>query len=113
MTENEYEALLKAVKRIERKLDIVIRAIYEHDEGITDDYGRTQRSIEAGRRSEDPTRPGDILGLTTDIKPDSGGQTNPPRDNGKVEGERSIPRDGSKNQNVPRKNGRKKHWKDR
>ena len=55
------EALIKVLTRIERKLDTVIRAIYEHDEDIYDEYGRSQRSIETGRREGDTDEAGGVL----------------------------------------------------
>ena len=62
MTERDMEALLQAVKRVERKLDIVIRAIYEHDEDIHDEYGRSQRTIDAGLTRAAREMDGGILG---------------------------------------------------
>lgn len=55
------DTLLQAIKRVEKKLDIVIRAIYEHDEGIQDEYGRSQRSIEAGHRDDRESENGKVL----------------------------------------------------
>lgn len=62
MTEINMETLLQAVKRVERKLDIVIRAIYEHDEDIHDEYGRSQRTIDAGLARAAEEVDGGILG---------------------------------------------------
>jgi len=110
MTEIEYEALLKAVKRIERKLDIVIRAIYEHDEDIQDEYGRSQRSIDAGHKQEEALGSREVLGSLRD-EPASTKSTNPSRDHGEVQREKPIPRGHSKGKNVPRKDGREKSWR--
>ena len=52
MEQSEKDALLQAIKRVEKKLDIVIRAIYEHDQDIQDEYGRSQRTIDEGRRED-------------------------------------------------------------
>lgn len=113
MKENEYEELLKAVRRIERKLDIVIRAIYEHDEGITDDYGRSQRSIDAGRQQQESIGDGELLGdVPRGDEPNLKESTNPPRSHGEVQREEPIPGGRSENKNIPRKNGRK-HWKNK
>lgn len=121
----EMETLLQAIKRVERKLDIVIRAIYEHDEDIQDDYGRSQRSIEAGRREDTGNGAGGVLGDTNESSlrecnvPDvqreeprapianrsSKREANPPRDHGKVQREEPISRSHGTNQNVPRKDG--------
>jgi len=69
MDKSEMETLLQAIKRVERKLDTVIRAIYEHDEDIQDEYGRSQRSIDAGRRSEAEDQAGDLLGEYNESRP--------------------------------------------
>lgn len=61
MEKSERESLLEELKRIERKLDIVIRAIYEHDEDIQDECGRSKRSIEAGRRDDRESEYGEVL----------------------------------------------------
>ena len=62
MDRSEMDTLLQAIKRVERKLDTVIRAIYEHDEDIQDEYGRSQRTIDAGRSREAEREAGDLLG---------------------------------------------------
>lgn len=117
----EMEALIKVLTRIERKLDTVIRAMYEHDEDIQDDYGRTQRSIEARRREEAKDQAGGVLGECDESSPPREeprapitnrspiGEANPPRDNGEVQRQESIPRGNGKNKNVPRENGVHKH----
>jgi vacuolar-type H+-ATPase subunit H len=124
------ESLLQAIKRVERKLDTVIRAIYEHDEDIQDEYGRSQRTIDAGHRDKAEDQAGDLLGECDESSlrecnvPDvqreeeprapianrsSEREANPPRDNGKVQREEPIPRSNGKNKNVPRENGASKH----
>ena len=115
----EMEALIKVLTRIERKLDTVIRAIYEHDEDIQHEYGRSQRSIETGRRHEADNQAGNVLGECDESSlPESGatvtkrspiGEANPPRGNGEVQRQESIPRSDGKNKNVPRENGVPKH----
>lgn len=55
------DTLLQAIKRVEKKLDIVIRAIYEHDQDIQDEYGRSQRTIDAGRRDARESEDGEVL----------------------------------------------------
>ena len=129
MERSEMDTLLQAIKRVERKLDTVIRAIYEHDEDIQDEYGRSQRSIDAGHRSEAEDQAGDLLGEHSESSlrecnvPDvpreepgapSGkrspeGEANSIRDHGEVQRERSIPRSNGKNGNVPRKDGVQQH----
>lgn len=122
MERNEMETLLQAIKRVEKKLDTVIRAIYEHDEDIQDEYGRSQRSIDAGRRSEAKDQAGDLLGECNDesslrrpespsVKRSSVGEANPPRDHGEVQGEEFIPRSNRESEDVPRKNkGKRKYY---
>ena len=121
MERNEMEILLQAIKRVERKLDTVIRAIYEHDEGITDEYGRSQRTIEAGRAREAESDARDVLGQddksslrrpeSPSVKRSSVGEANPPRDHGEVQGEESIPRSNRESEDVPRKNkGKRKYY---
>ena len=116
MERNEMETLLQVVMRIEKKLDTVIRAIYEHDEDIHDEYGRSQRSIEAGRRCQTNDPAGDLLGEYDEpgapvVKRSSVGEANSPRDNGKVQREESIPRSSGENKDVPRKNkGKRKYY---
>lgn len=61
MEQSEKDALLQAIKRVEKKLDIVIRAIYEHDQDIQDEYGRSQRTIDAGRREDRESEDGEVL----------------------------------------------------
>lgn len=61
MEQSEKDALLQAIKRVEKKLDIVIRAIYEHDEDIQDEYGRSQRTIDEGRREDRESEDGEVL----------------------------------------------------
>ena len=123
------ESLLQAIKRVERKLDTVIRAIYEHDEDIHDEYGRSQRSIDAGHRDQAKDQAGDVLGECNESSlrecnvPDvqreeprapSGKRSptreaNPPRDNGKIQREEPIPRGNRESKNVPRKDGVQQH----
>lgn len=118
----EMEALIKVLTRIERKLDTVIRAMYEHDEDIQDDYGRSQRSIEARRREEAEDQAGGVLGEYDESSPPREeesrapitnrspiGEANPARDNGKVQRQESIPRSNGENKNVPRENGVQQH----
>ena len=117
----EMEALIKVLTRIERKLDTVIRAIYEHDEDIYDEYGRSQRSIETGRRREADDQAGDLLGECDESSPSREqpgvpianrspiGEANPARGNGEVQRQESIPRGNGKNKNVPRENGVQQH----
>jgi hypothetical protein len=117
----EMEALIKVLTRIERKLDTVIRAIYEHDEDIYDEYGRSQRSIETGRRREADDQAGDLLGECDESSPSKEqpgvpianrspiGEANPARGNGEVQRQESIPRGNGKNKNVPRENGVQQH----
>jgi hypothetical protein len=61
MEQSEKDALLQAIKRVEKKLDIVIRAIYEHDQDIQDEYGRSQRTIDEGRREDRESEDGEVL----------------------------------------------------
>lgn len=116
------ESLLQAIKRVERKLDTVIRAIYEHDEDIQDEYGRSQRTIDAGHRDKAEDQAGDLLGecnessLQREEEPrapianrSSEREANPPRNNGKVQREEPISRGNGENQNVSRENGASKH----
>ena len=117
----EMEALIKVLTRIERKLDTVIRAIYEHDEDIYDEYGRSQRSIETGRRREADDQAGDLLGECDESSPSKEQpgvpianrspirEANPARGNGEVQRQESIPRGNGKNKNVPRENGVQQH----
>ena len=122
MEKEEMEALIKVLTRIEKKLDTVIRAIYEHDEDIYDEYGRSQRSIETGRRREADDQAGDLLGECDDESSPSReqpgvpianrspiGEANPARGNGEVQRQESIPRGNGKNKNVPRENGVQQH----
>jgi hypothetical protein len=121
MEKSEKESLLAELKRIERKLDIVIRAIYEHDEDIQDEYGRSQRSIDARRRSEEKDQGGDVLGECNESSPPRGesgapvskrrseGEANSIRDNGKVPRQESISRSNGKSKNVSRKDGIQQH----
>jgi len=119
MEKERMEALIKVLTRIERKLDTVIRAMYEHDEDIYDDYGRSQRSIEAGRRERDANEAGGVLECSDESSlSESGatvtkrspiGEANPARSNGEVQRQESIPRSNGKNKNVPRENGVSKH----
>ena len=118
----EMEALIKVLTRIERKLDTVIRAIYEHDEDIYDEYGRSQRSIETGRRREADDQAGDLLGECDESSPPREeqpgvpianrspiGEANSARGNGEVQRQESIPRGNGKNKNIPRENGVQQH----
>lgn len=61
MEQSEKDALLQAIKRVEKKLDIVIRAIYEHDQDIQDEYGRSERTIEARHREDRESKDGEVL----------------------------------------------------
>lgn len=61
MEQSEKDALLQAIKRVEKKLDIVIRAIYEHDQDIQDEYGRSQRTVDARRREDTESEDGEVL----------------------------------------------------
>lgn len=72
MEQSEKDALLQAIKRVEKKLDIVIRAIYEHDEDIQDEYGRSQRSIDARHRDQEKDQGGDVLGECDQSSPPRG-----------------------------------------
>lgn len=116
MERKDVETLLQAIKRVERKLDTVIRAIYEHDEDIHDEYGRSQRAIEAGRRDKAKDQAGGVLGEYDNpeqpsCKRSSGGEANPSRDHGEVQREESIPRGSGENKDVPRKNkGKRKYY---
>ena len=121
MERNDMETLLQAIKRVERKLDTVIRAIYEHDEDIHDEYGRSQRTVDAERSRGSESEAGDVLGHNDEsslskpgapvVKRSSVGEANSPRDNGKVQREESIPRSGGENKDVPRKNkGKRKYY---
>ena len=130
MEKEEMEALIKVLTRIERKLDTVIRAIYEHDEDIYDDYGRSQRAIETGRREASKGEGGGILECgdesslrecnVPDVQREEESrvpitnrspirEANPPRGNGEVQRQESIPRGNGKNKNVPRENGIQQH----
>lgn len=119
MENKEVEQLARVLTRIERKLDAVIRAIYEHDEDIQDEYGRSQRTLDARFTHTAGEAAGGILGYSDESSSEeprapvanrsSKGETNPPRDNGKVQREGSIPRSNQKNQNVPREDGVRKH----
>ncbi len=118
MERNEMEALLQVIKRIEKKLDTVIRAIYEHDEDIQDECGRSQRAIDAGRSREAESDARDVLGYDNDksshrpmVKRSSDGEANPPRDHGEVQRKESIPGGNREGENVPRKNkGKRKYY---
>lgn len=116
MERKDVETLLQIITRVERKLDTVIRAIYEHDQDIQDEYGRSQRAIEAGRRDEAEDQAGGVLGEYDNpgqpsCKRSSGGEANTSRNNGEVQRKESIPRSGGENQNVPRKNkGKRKYY---
>ena len=122
------EVLLQLIKRVERKLDTVIRAIYEHDEGIGDEYGRSQRTIDAGRSLAAEREAGDVLGCADEsslrecavpgvpdipkepiTKRSPIGEAIPIRDNGAVQREEHVSRSHGTNQNVPRKDGNKQH----
>ena len=130
MEKEEMEALIKVLTRIEKKLDTVIRAIYEHDEDIYDEYGRSQRSIETGRREGDTDEAGGVLECSDESSlrecnvPDVQreeesrvpitnrspiGEANLARGNGEVQRQESIPRGNGKNKNVPRENGVQQH----
>jgi len=129
MESKDIATLLKAVARVERKLDTVIRAIYEHDEDIQDEYGRSQRSIDAGRRGQAKDQGGDILGEcdesslrecnVPDVQREEPGQpiakrspigeANFVRGNGEVQREESIPRGNRENKDVSRKDGFQQH----
>ncbi len=119
MEKEEMEALIKVLTRIERKLDTVIRAIYEHDEDIQHEHGRSQRSIETGRRREADDQAGDVLGKCDEsslsesgapvTKRSPEGEANPPRGNGEVQRQEPIPRGNRENKNVPRENGVQQH----
>lgn len=128
MEKEEMEALIKVITRIERKLDTVIRAIYEHDEDIYDEYGRSQRAIETGRRERDTDEAGGVLECDDEsslrecavpgvpdipkepiTKRSPIGEANPIRGNGEVQRQESIPRGNGKNKNVPRKDGVQQH----
>ena len=112
------EILLQAIKRVERKLDTVIRAIYEHDEGITDEYGRSQRVIEAGRSNESKSEAGGVLGQYNESSPGApsvkrkpSGYANPTTNHGEVQREESIPSSNREGENVPRKGkGKRKYY---
>ncbi len=118
MERNQMETLLQVIKRIEKKLDTVIRAIYEHDEDIQDECGRSQRTIDAGRSREAKSDARDVLGYDNDksshrpsVKRSSDGEANPTRNNAKVQGEESIPGGNREGENVPRKNkGKRKYY---
>ena len=122
MERSEMDTLLQAIKRVERKLDTVIRAIYEHDEDIQDEYGRSQRSIDAGHSRDAEAEAGDVLGSINESslsecdvpgvpisKRSPEGEANSIRSNGEVQREESIPRSNGKNSNVPRKDGVQQH----
>ena len=121
MERSEMDTLLQAIKRVERKLDTVIRAIYEHDEDIQDEYGRSQRSLDARHRGEAEDKAGDLLGECDNpaepreeprapiVKRSPEGEANSIRSNGEVQREESIPRGNGKNSNVPRKDGVQQH----
>ena len=122
MERSEMDTLLQAIKRVERKLDTVIRAIYEHDEDIQDEYGRSQRTIDAGHSRDAEAEAGDVLGSINESslsecdvpgvpisKRSPEGEANSIRDHGEVQRERSIPRSNGKNGNVPRKDGVQQH----
>ena len=129
MDKSEMETLLQAIKRVERKLDTVIRAIYEHDEDIQDEYGRSQRSLDARHRDKEKDQAGDLLGEcdesslrecnVPDVRGEESGapiskrsperEANPIRDNGKVQREESISRGNGQGKNVPRENGVQQH----
>lgn len=119
MERSEMDTLLQAIKRVERKLDTVIRAIYEHDEDIQDEYGRSQRSLNARHRGEAEDQAGDLLGEHNESSlSESGvpsGKRSPIgeailiRDHGEVQREGSIPRSNGENKNVSRKDGVREH----
>ena len=130
MDNSEMDTLLQAIKRVERKLDTVIRAIYEHDEDIQDEYGRSQRSIDARHRDKAEDQAGDLLGECDDesslrecnvpdvqgeeprapiSKRSPEGEAKFVRSNGEVQREESIPRGNRENGNVPRKNEVQRH----
>ncbi len=128
MERSEMDTLLQAIKRVERKLDTVIRAIYEHDEDVQDEYGRSQRSLDARHRGEAEDKAGDLLGECDEsslsecavpgvpdipkepiTKRSPIGEANPIRSNGEVQREESIPRGNGKNKDVSRKDGVQRH----
>jgi len=122
MDRSEMDTLLQAIKRVERKLDTVIRAIYEHDEDIQDEYGRSQRTIDAGLAREAEREAGDVLGSINESslpecdvpgvpigKRSPIGEANPATNNGKVPREESIPRGNRENKDVSRKDGVQQH----
>ncbi len=119
MEKSEMDTLLQAIKRVERKLDTVIRAIYEHDEDIQDEYGRSQRSIDARRRSEEKDQAGDLLGECDEsslsesgvpiTKRSPEGEANSIRSDGEVQREEPIPRGNREDKDVPGKDGVREH----
>ena len=122
MERSEMDTLLQAIKRVERKLDTVIRAIYEHDEDIQDEYGRSQRTIDAGHSRDAEAEAGDVLGSINESslsecdvpgvpisKRSPEGEANSIRSNGEVQREESIPRGNGENSNVSRKDGVQQH----
>lgn len=86
MEVDEVKRLVQVLTRIERKLDTVIRAIYEHDEGIQDDYGRTKRFVEAGRGDGGAEEDGEVLGSNGSCKQESRGQGSHPNRNRQAKG---------------------------
>ena len=117
MERKQVETLLQVIMRVEKKLDTVIRAIYEHDEDIQDECGRSQRTIDAGRSREAESDARDVLGhddessLRPMVKRSSTREANPTRNNAKVQGEESIPGGNREGENVPRKNkGKRKYY---
>ena len=122
MERSEMDTLLQAIKRVERKLDTVIRAIYEHDEDIQDEYGRSQRTIDAGHSRDAEAEAGDVLGSINESslsecdvpgvpisKRSPEGEANSIRSTGEVQREESIPRGNGENSNVSRKDGVQQH----
>jgi hypothetical protein len=122
MDRSEMDTLLQAIKRVERKLDTVIRAIYEHDEDIQDEYGRSQRTIDAGLSREAEREAGDVLGSINESslpecdvpgvpisKRRSEGEENSPTNNGEVPREEHVSSGNGRNKDVPRKDGVQQH----
>ena len=78
--------------------------------------GRSQRSIEAGRRDGAEDQAGGVLGKydipeQPSCKRSSGGEANASRNHGEVQREESIPRSSGENKDVLRKNkGKRKYY---
>jgi hypothetical protein len=121
MEKSEMDTLLQAIKRVERKLDIVIRAIYEHDEDIQDEYGRSQRTIDAGLSREAEREAGNVLGECSEssLRGEEPGVPSSKRSpkaeaksiriNGEIQREESISRGNRENSDVSRKDGVQQH----